>query len=518
MILSIDDVRDSENRLKIIKKIPGVLEGVEVDFAEVNSGKTVLMCFGGNGTTDNAEAGRVMGFAINNIGVSNEPGCVGTFDDVDVYSVVYPYKEVGDFKIGEMNADEHAELAQALFVSRVTTEEGDRLDLNEAKKNIGKMTLFSYCQGSTEISKIATFATMMMEVVGYSEDEISQIMDNVWHISYAPNYPKVFEEGLNPLKTITFGSLMDDVVGCYFDFLFKDAKDVQVYLKDKVQTEDEILEECVEENPEVAKILKHFIDKGASKKKGDYRSLFVVTPNMINSPIANLSNYFDENNIGVGYKYSSEVAKQVDVGVIDYFNKRKDWVLCGEKGGLLYKMGIDFAKECEQKNLWIVYSDNSAKDIDPAIAEYFKENDIKLVCRGEKDQLFKDIGTVILECFNQHDLAVASRDSSWKLKTEKAFYNDVAGDLFDEDMANILESDGATRRDVMSQMMSYAIAKSVACGISNSEKPTFKDVANSFNDIKKGMQTKENGKIDYEYYKDYFEHGGDLEDSNVAGK
>ena len=520
MILSIDDVRDSENRLKILKKIPGVLEGVEVDLSKISSDKTVLMCFGGNGTTDNVEAGRAMGFAINNIGVSNEPGCVGTFDDVDVYSVVYPYKEIGNFKIGEMSTIEHGELAKALFLSRVTTKKGGRLDLNEAKKNIGKMTLFSYCQGSTEISKIATLATMMMEVVGYSKHEIFQIMDNVWHISYAPNYPKVFEEGKNLLKTISFVSYKDDLIGGYFNDMLGKIEDIQVILRDKTESINKLIEEIIEKNPELADLLRNFSSNEDQDVECDYRSLFVATPNAFNNPIVNLSNYFDQNNIGLVYKKSSELVKRVDVRIVDYFNKRKDWVLCGDVKGLASCAGMDvqFANDYEEGDLWAVYSDDPIQNIDEEVVQYFKENNIELVCRGRKNELFKDIAPVILSCFNHHDLAGFSRDFNWRLKKEKAFQEERAKGVLDENVVKILQSDGSTRRDIVSQMMSYAIAKSVACGISNSEKPTFEDVANSFNDIKKGMQTKKNGEIDHEYYKDYFEHDGDLEDSNIAGK
>ena len=199
--------RNVDGSYKIINSFDGL------DF-----NKAVCLCFGGNATTKASIASKLIRVVENGIGLKNDSGCVGSCDDVDVLSVVYPVN--GFFESGELSKAQRFEIASNFFLNRVIDDNGKRLGFDEACRNMSRVTLFSHCHGAFEVEKIVDIFHELMLTKGYSPNEATKLLQNVWHISYAPDYPNIFTDKEKKIKTISFCSLKDGLLGDYYKEMY----------------------------------------------------------------------------------------------------------------------------------------------------------------------------------------------------------------------------------------------------------------------------------------------------------
>ncbi len=99
----------------------------------------------------------------------------------------------------------------AAFMLRFVTQSGKRLPIDEAQQKISRLTIFTHSAGATSMAFANNIMRKEMAGLGYNNDEIKQLMSNVYAVCVAPpiqltNNNEVY------FKTLTFEYINDKVV------------------------------------------------------------------------------------------------------------------------------------------------------------------------------------------------------------------------------------------------------------------------------------------------------------------
>ncbi len=289
----------------------------EVSLNSLDPERTLCFCFGGNGTTDETVLGKLLTIVQNGLGLKVEEGLAGSSYDVDLAGVVYPLE--GFFKSGALNRKMRADLSKDLLLRRVLDDNGERLSFEDACARMEKVTLFSYSHGALEVEKVVdTFHDMMMSK-GFSDDEALGILGRIFHVSYAPDCPSMFEGQERKIKTVNFLSLQDGLLGDYYKEMYKkilqdqheeDSDKMLNGVDIRLKGEKKVNKSSFDELMEYIKLGKmidsssplfDFVGDDLSEKK-DYKEIHVFTSQLVNKKpfsIKNASAMHDEHNLGI---------------------------------------------------------------------------------------------------------------------------------------------------------------------------------------------------------------------------
>ncbi|MBR4418506.1 MAG: hypothetical protein IKT33_00715 [Clostridia bacterium] len=176
-----------------------------LDLENLKFEKPTVLCFSGNMTIENEEANGLAKIVENYLGLMFTPKKnYHLFDHVDIMGVKYAQVSKDT---GCLNESAVEQIANAIL-SLLTDDMGQRLNLEQAKQNMSRITFFTYCAGNRELVKVIGVLNSKLASIGYERDEIIAINRASLEISYAP-------ENLicNYIPSVRVISQNDDIVG-----------------------------------------------------------------------------------------------------------------------------------------------------------------------------------------------------------------------------------------------------------------------------------------------------------------
>lgn len=177
----------------------------------------IVFCLGGNASTSTRDANGLCRFVEYSLDLLKSNNVNDIKDKVDIvgfkYAKLSPSSEIGD-----LTPEFVEEFNNKVLIPLFKDENGKKLDLNSAMKNMSKISFFSYCAGAREVNDIMQIFNSKLEKLGYSSTEIRFINNAGKHVSFAP-----FDNVRNYLPTVRIISTQDEIIG----------QDVEGYLKDK---------------------------------------------------------------------------------------------------------------------------------------------------------------------------------------------------------------------------------------------------------------------------------------------
>jgi len=147
----------------------------EINPASISTEKPLVLGFNGNGGKDIESA-----VNLNRLIQTFLPEYL---DKIDILTVAYSHDANAIY--GTLQLSELEEIANEIFIKRLT-KDGQRLDLHTAKKNMRGITVFSHCHGATIMFRINEILTEKMEILRYTENEISEILKQIFMVGFAP--------------------------------------------------------------------------------------------------------------------------------------------------------------------------------------------------------------------------------------------------------------------------------------------------------------------------------------------
>lgn len=207
-------------------KVPNHWVQFEKDYIGVIVDKPSIIVFGGNSTFGmkeaNGNAKVVQGF----IGKVNEP--------IDIISVFY-----GDYS-SDIAEENNMHLAEKLFVPLVQ-ENGKRLPLEKAMKNMRKVNIFTHCAGNEIFQGVLDEFGKKLNDLGYAKEEQSQIFGQIFLLGYAPIEHLKNDE----VKQFYVQSVTDDHIMGAVERLFElqQSGKIQLSLPEAMLSQGETLDE-----------------------------------------------------------------------------------------------------------------------------------------------------------------------------------------------------------------------------------------------------------------------------------
>lgn len=179
-------------------------EGLDLDTYRIT--KPTVLCFSGNATITNKDANALCRLVEDSLELLKSDDVDDIKDVLDI--VGFKYAKHGTTASGGLTREFVNKFVDEVLVSLFKDENGQRLDLNSALKNMSKLSFFSYCAGSLEVSSIMKDLNSRLERLGYSPSEINLIDNAGKHVSFAP-----FDNIQNYLPTVRVISVRDGTVG-----------------------------------------------------------------------------------------------------------------------------------------------------------------------------------------------------------------------------------------------------------------------------------------------------------------
>ena len=177
-----------------------------VDLDNIPNNKPIVLCFGGDGTTSEEFANGLAKMTKQLLGMKD------TDNFIDIFSIHYNAQNKDS--VGYLTDEDINQIAEKLFLPRVTDANGNRLPTKKACQNMRNVNILSHCHGERVASQIIDkVASAMTTNLGYSEEETKQVLRQALLISYAP-YGKPNKYSTN----FSVKSLSDDVFVFSEDF------------------------------------------------------------------------------------------------------------------------------------------------------------------------------------------------------------------------------------------------------------------------------------------------------------
>lgn len=168
--------------------------------------KPTVICLGGNATIDTFEANGFCKQAENMLGLIKRGKGENISDRVDLLGFGYARRDIGE-ETGDLPISFVDE-----FVDRVLLplflENGKRVSLDMAKRNMSKISFFTYCQGQREANKIMDSLDLRLSALGYTDIEIDDINNSTLNVAFAP-----LDDKSNYMPTVRVLSIRDERVG-----------------------------------------------------------------------------------------------------------------------------------------------------------------------------------------------------------------------------------------------------------------------------------------------------------------
>ena len=154
-----------------------------LDLDNLKFEKPTVLCFSGNATLTNEDANGLAKMVENYLGLMFTPKQdYHLFDHIDILGVKYARLSKN---IGCLDESAVEQIANAIF-SLLVDGRGQRLNLQQAKQNMSRITFFTFCAGNQELVKVIGTLNQKLADVGYEADEIYAINRASLEVSYAP--------------------------------------------------------------------------------------------------------------------------------------------------------------------------------------------------------------------------------------------------------------------------------------------------------------------------------------------
>lgn len=160
-----------------------------VDSKNLTFDKPTVFCISGNGTNSEYEANALGSQAERYLDLlfkaeikNSKTSVIETIQPLnkcDIYSVIYN----GDKSIDKSLLEQIVKAMFALLVDK----NGNRLELEQAKKNMSRLSFFTFCAGNVQLTNILFKLARQLYQVGYNDNEILLIFNASLEVSYAPN-------------------------------------------------------------------------------------------------------------------------------------------------------------------------------------------------------------------------------------------------------------------------------------------------------------------------------------------
>lgn len=141
--------------------------------------KPTIFCLGGNGTIDDKLANGTAKMAENLIGLAGD-------ESVDLISIKYrqePFMRVGRASFNDV---EGRDIAKNIFLPQALDENGNRLSVEQACKNMRLINIFGFCYGNNVKNIITSELNRLLVNKGYTDAECGKILEQVYCVCYAP--------------------------------------------------------------------------------------------------------------------------------------------------------------------------------------------------------------------------------------------------------------------------------------------------------------------------------------------
>ena len=168
-------------RAKVYENIPHNYQIIDLNSYKPN--RPIVLILGGNGSTDDRAANGNAKLIESMLGVFG--------DDVDLLSVNYnqPVSLVEPFIT--LNCKE---LVEKLFIQYIS-DNGKRLDIETACKNMRNVTIFAHCVGvSGPMKRIVSLLYNKLIDLNYNTTEREQILSQIVMVAYASQHNDIIEE------------------------------------------------------------------------------------------------------------------------------------------------------------------------------------------------------------------------------------------------------------------------------------------------------------------------------------
>ncbi len=142
--------------------------------------KPTVINLGGNGTVDDASANGMAKRSENAVGIGG--------DDVDLITIKYRLEPNIAIPRGTFNYDEAKDFVTNLLLPLAVDQNGNRLSLDLACKQMRLVTVDAYCYGNVAKNIIVSALIDQLGIKGYSADECLTIAKQLVCICYAPKY------------------------------------------------------------------------------------------------------------------------------------------------------------------------------------------------------------------------------------------------------------------------------------------------------------------------------------------
>lgn len=208
-----DDIKVEQRfgqRITHDKKNP--IHWLPLDIHTTNLNKPTILCFGGISTTNDRDANYVAKFIQRIMKLNGEANLI---------SIIHShYNDEKSARYFDIDPEEHYqngiseafEIVDALFLPLLLDDEGNRLLVQDACKNIRNINIFAHCYGHfSTVSYIEEALREVMPYFSYTPDEIAQILKQVFVVSYEAG--DIFKTGFTNVNISSIASeLWSDVV------------------------------------------------------------------------------------------------------------------------------------------------------------------------------------------------------------------------------------------------------------------------------------------------------------------
>ena len=187
----------------------------DIDLKDYNPNNPVVVCLGGNGTENPADANgfckhpeRMLELLFKDKDNRNVADCVDLvscvygydkkylycpdseefrkiYPDINLYAKDFPEAIEVPVTINNLNSRESAMFAKSILLSRCLDKDNRKIELEEACRRVSQVTFFTYCYGAQALNRIMDSFNRYLLLIGYKDEEIEKIKSSMHHVSFA---------------------------------------------------------------------------------------------------------------------------------------------------------------------------------------------------------------------------------------------------------------------------------------------------------------------------------------------
>lgn len=190
----------------------------ELETSTYRVDKPTVFCLCGNGTTSLRDANGFCKHAEGYLGLLKGKDGRPFTDKVDIVGFKYAKKKE-DSDRGGLTGDFIEDFVEKCLLPLFMDEEGERLPLDVARKNMSRITFFTYCAGAQELSNIMRRLNYELSALGYKKFERDLIGNSSINVSFAP-----YDNTQNFVPSVRVLSMDDEVVGTDVGLILNEAE------------------------------------------------------------------------------------------------------------------------------------------------------------------------------------------------------------------------------------------------------------------------------------------------------